>query len=309
MTSKITEITRRDIIDAIFINKIDFYGRLGEIEFLSRIWKLETMPSTDSRYKNAEGDIWQHTVNNDDWDRNWVFSDSRFDLMNNDEMFLKFLCESIHPAIRSDAAECRTICAMYNEYLKNDNVQLWEEKYISGKPIFGIKYINDISPNIRLAKNLLLDNDINGYVSQQIKRMEDAINTDPALAIGTAKELIETCCKSILLEIAEPVSHDDNLQKLVKKTVKFLALTPKDIPEQAKASETIRALLSNLAIIAQGIAELRNEYGTGHGKAKTTKGLQPRHAKLAVGAASTLAIFLTETYNLKNEKANNDKNQ
>lgn len=37
---------------------------------------------------------------------------------------------------------------------------------------------------------------------------------------------------------------------------------------------------------SQGVAELRNHYGTGHGKAAGTKGLQPRHAKLAVGGAT-----------------------
>ena len=55
----------------------------------------------------------------------------------------------------------------------------------------------------------------------------------------------------------------------------------------AKAAETIKRLLSNLATITQGIAELRNKYGTGHGKVAKTKGLSPRHAKLAVGAASS----------------------
>jgi hypothetical protein len=41
---------------------------------------------------------------------------------------------------------------------------------------------------------------------------------------------------------------------------------------------------------------MRNHYGTGHGKHAGTKGLQARHARLAVGAASALAAFLAETY-------------
>ncbi len=64
-----------------------------------------------------------------------------------------------------------------------------------------------------------------------------------------------------------------------------------------KAAETIKRLLSNLATITQGVSELRNRYGTGHGKAAGSKVLGPRHAKLAVGAASTLAVFLVETHN------------
>ena len=82
-------------------------------------------------------------------------------------------------------------------------------------------------------------------------------------------------------------------------TVKQLDLTPLDIPDKAKASKTIKRLLSNLASITQGLAELRNQYGTGHGKLIENKGLQVRHAKLAVGAASTLVVFLTETYRVR----------
>lgn len=47
----------------------------------------------------------------------------------------------------------------------------------------------------------------------------------------------------------------------------------------------------------QGMAELRNLYGTGHGpSAKTNRGIQPRHARLATGVAATLASFLFETH-------------
>jgi hypothetical protein len=36
------------------------------------------------------------------------------------------------------------------------------------------------------------------YLSNQIQRMEKSIESDPALAIGTAKELVETCCFTVL---------------------------------------------------------------------------------------------------------------
>ena len=57
-----------------------------------------------------------------------------------------------------------------------------------------------------------------------------------------------------------------------------------------------------MSFIVQGLAELRNSYGSGHGKEATFKGLQPRHSKLAVGAATTLAVFLFETHNMRKEK-------
>jgi hypothetical protein len=45
-----------------------FHGKLDLIFFLKRIWPLDSMPSHDSRSKNASGDILQHIVHNYDWD-------------------------------------------------------------------------------------------------------------------------------------------------------------------------------------------------------------------------------------------------
>jgi hypothetical protein len=83
----ISEITRRAIIDELSLSKFHWSGRLEEPEFLARLYKLKDLPSTDGRFKDAAGDIWQHRVNNNDWDDDWVFYDSRFDLMEDDEEF------------------------------------------------------------------------------------------------------------------------------------------------------------------------------------------------------------------------------
>jgi hypothetical protein len=82
----------------------------------------------------------------------------------------------------------------------------------------------------------------------------------------------------------------------VKETGKALRVTPDDVADDAPAAASIRRTLGSLGGIVVGLAELRNSYGTGHGKPMGSGGLRPRHARLAVGAASTLAAFLFETY-------------
>ena len=85
----ITEITKRDILD-LFKNGLEiensfetktvkyfYFGRLVELNFLKRLYKLEEMPSYDSRFANVEDEILQHTVNND-YPNCWVFEDERF---------------------------------------------------------------------------------------------------------------------------------------------------------------------------------------------------------------------------------------
>jgi AbiJ N-terminal domain 3 len=68
----ISQITRRDIVDAITVEKVDWSGRMEEPEFLSRLFNLAGLPSTDNRFKDAAGDIWQHRINNYDWEGDWV---------------------------------------------------------------------------------------------------------------------------------------------------------------------------------------------------------------------------------------------
>lgn len=134
------------------------------------------------------------------------------------------------------------------------------------------------------------------YLLEQVKRIEKAVDTDPALAIGTAKELVETCCKTILSERGLKFSPSADIPTLTKATFKELKLVPEGIPEQARGSDVIKRILSNLGTIGNGLAELRGLYGTGHGKDGKTSGLTSRHAKLAVGAATTLAVFLFDTH-------------
>lgn len=134
------------------------------------------------------------------------------------------------------------------------------------------------------------------HLAEQITRMEQAVDTDPPLAIGTAKELVETCCRTILGERGKPVTGTPDVPALTREVLKELKLVPDGVPEQAKGSEIIKRLLSNLGSIGNGLAELRNLYGTGHGRDGRTQAVKPRHAKLAVGAATTLGTFLFETH-------------
>ena len=134
------------------------------------------------------------------------------------------------------------------------------------------------------------------HLAEQIRRLEASVETDPSLAIGTAKELIETCCKTILAERGKPVSGTPDVSTLTKETLKELKLVPEGIHEATRGADVIKRLLSNLGTIGNGLAELRGLYGTGHGKHGSASGLSTRHAKLAVGAAATLAVFLFETH-------------
>lgn len=134
------------------------------------------------------------------------------------------------------------------------------------------------------------------HLADQILRIEKSIESDPALAIGSAKELIETCCETILAERGKPVPGTPDIPTLTKDTLRELKLVPEGIPDATRGSDVLRRLLQNLGTIGNNLAELRGLYGTGHGKHGGFEGLTPRHARFAVGCASTLATFLLDTH-------------
>jgi hypothetical protein len=302
---KISEATRRDLVDSLLLEKINWAGRLEEPDFLARIFDVNSMPSKDYRFPSAYRDIWQHRVNNpEDWGDDWVFYDSRFDLLHaDDELFLTFLCETLHPVVRSDPEEVEKLRQMYNHFLRNDGYELVEKVRMAGRPVFAARQRETVElSSLKTLKETFSDGSAT-YIARQITRMESSVDADPDLAIGTAKELVETVCRTILAQrkIEAPVTLD--LAQLVKLTAKELKLTPRDIADDDPAADSLRRLLGNLGTMTQSLAELRNRFGTGHGKAADSKGLRPRHAKLAVGAASTLVLFLHETSQLQDGDA------
>ena len=106
--------------------------------FLKRLYDLERMPSFDSRFANAEQDIWQHTVNNDDYPYCWVFEDKRFNLQDgSDEVYLKFLCEVFHPAVRYDKGYWKEFLVAINKLLQNDGYEIYPAEKISNRDVYG----------------------------------------------------------------------------------------------------------------------------------------------------------------------------
>ena len=146
--NRITEITRRDISDAL--SSINLWGRIEEVEFLERLYDLDSLPSGDSRFPTARGDIIQHRLRNNDWEDGWVFHDERFGLkIGDDTILLHFLTELLHPAVRSDQDEVDEIAGTLNALLGPDGYRLEPKEYISGRPVYGSREIEPTTPLVR----------------------------------------------------------------------------------------------------------------------------------------------------------------
>lgn len=129
------------------------------------------------------------------------------------------------------------------------------------------------------------------------ERINASVENDPSLAIGSTKELIEATLKTILNGCSfDYDDKQDDIPKLLKKVQKVLKLAPDDVDSSKKGSDSIKKVLNNLGSVIVGIAELRNLYGSGHGKGEKLQGITSRHARLVVGSGTALCAFLLETY-------------
>jgi hypothetical protein len=133
-------------------------------------------------------------------------------------------------------------------------------------------------------------------IQEQLDRIQRAIIDDPALAIGSAKELVESTAKVVLLERGRTVNDKDDLPALARAAQDALGLHPSSVVPGPDGSDAIKKILGAVTTIATGLGELRNRgYGTGHGPASARTGLRARHAHLAVNAAVTWCQLLLDT--------------
>ena len=297
--SELPKQVRTNILDALRLEGVVWSGQLDEVEFLSRLYDLETLPSTDSRYQTAANDIWQHRLNNDDWESDWVFTDKRFQLSDDPAgHFLRFLCEMVHPVVRPERQEVIRLVHHFNEQLRPAGWELYEKEAIAGRPRFSYRKLSSSnSAHVVSRAKTVADALDAGWMAKEIERLENSVDRDPALAIGTAKDLVETCCKSILTKRGVEFTRSEDLGDLTKKLTKELRLVPEGITDETRGADNIRMILRNLTQLAHNLAQLRGLYGTGHGRDGQHRGLQPRHARLAVASAVAFIDFMSETFN------------
>jgi hypothetical protein len=137
MASRITDVTRRRVIEGLAATA--WYGALNEVEFLDRLYELDTLPTTDPRsaqFPTAREDITQHSIANYDWKGYWIFDDERFGLATSDDALLRFLAEMLHPAVRTNLAEVEQLHSLFNQILTHDGYEIVQIDVISGAPTF-----------------------------------------------------------------------------------------------------------------------------------------------------------------------------
>jgi hypothetical protein len=133
-------------------------------------------------------------------------------------------------------------------------------------------------------------------LTSRIRVIENTIEESPSDAIGAAKELIEAVAKDIIEKVGKTPAKKSSPSSLVNEVFASLGIAPNDISNKARGVDAIKSTLRALSNIATQLDEIRGLYGSGHGRPSSAKGLEPRHARLAVGAAASLCVFMIESF-------------
>ena len=152
------------------------------------------------------------------------------------------------------------------------------------------------------SASFLKDSFNSEYMNTQIDLLMEMRTSHPTDAIGKSKDLIESCCKTILE--AQGINWDKNWNtaRFAKETAACLEITVNDVTDDAPEGAIVKRILGSLQGLATGVSEFRNAYGSGHGKSSSFRELPVRHAKLAVGSSVTLVEYYWETYEWKRRK-------
>lgn len=168
--AKLKTLTRKLLINEI-TTLGEISGNLDLVDFLKQTWDLDNMPSTDSRFSNASGDIWQHMVNNNDWEMAYLFN-SYLNLYDGpDDIFFKFVESIVHPLVRL-AEQQNKYVEVINQYLSKDGFKLQIGEVISGHKIYRV--IRSQSGVSGKVKNLIFA--ANGPKPEIV--FDDAVNND-----------------------------------------------------------------------------------------------------------------------------------
>jgi hypothetical protein len=136
-------------------------------------------------------------------------------------------------------------------------------------------------------------------VKRDLDRALASIEDDPEDAITAACSAVESVCRSILIELNEPLPTKKDVQGLYGAVKRPLGLATDRSDVDQNIADDVRTILGGLGTVVQGIGALRTHAGDAHGRERGYTRVDARIGRLAVHAASTLALFLIETWQRK----------
>lgn len=135
-------------------------------------------------------------------------------------------------------------------------------------------------------------------IRQQVEALEDAMPDKPGIAVSFCRTLIETTCKTILVDRGQAPDGAWEAPKLIAETTKFLHL---GIHDDGHTDPTLKngaeKLLRGVNSIIDGVMEIRNAHGAAaHGSDAYAPMLDARYAEILARATDAVVGLLFKTH-------------
>ena len=130
-------------------------------------------------------------------------------------------------------------------------------------------------------------------INKQLDRLRSG-SDDPALMLGTAKEMLESTAKHVCEAFGAPYHDNMQFDKLWHLARERLSILPEQVNLNQPGAEELREILQSSWSIARMTNKLRNAEGTGHGRTLTTA-ISPSVAHFVVREACNVVQLVLET--------------
>lgn len=135
-------------------------------------------------------------------------------------------------------------------------------------------------------------------IREQVEALEDALPNQPGVAVSFCRTLIETTCKTILLDRGQTPDDGWEAPRLVSETTKFLHLGIHDDGHtDPKLKSSAEKLVRGVNSIIDGVVEIRNLHGSAaHGSDAYAPMLDSRYAEILARATDAVIGLLFKTH-------------
>ncbi|WP_307658651.1 abortive infection family protein [Variovorax paradoxus] len=131
-------------------------------------------------------------------------------------------------------------------------------------------------------------------IHREFDRAMETVEAKPREAVSAASNILESIFKIYIEDNKLTMPDKQDLQPVFKVVRADLGLDPGSIEDQ-----DLQRIITGLFSIVDGIGALRTHAGSAHSEGRKGYKLEPRHARLAVNAAHTVATFVMETWDKK----------
>lgn len=134
-------------------------------------------------------------------------------------------------------------------------------------------------------------------IELEFNRALENVNSEPREAVSAACNILESIFKVYISDENLPMPKKQDLQGVWKVVRADLGFDTKLVQD-----DDLKKVLSGVLSVVDGIGAFRTHASSAHGEGRKLYNLKPRHAKLTINAAHTVALFVLETWDEKRNK-------